>query len=122
MDEEYIVNNNLYNKASGFARRIVKLQKYLVSSKKEYQMSQQILKSGTSIGANIAEAVYASSNADYLNKLRIALKETNETEYWLRLLIDTEYIEKEAGNSILRDCLEIKKILISIVNKLKTKD
>ena len=82
----------LSQKSVAFAVRIIKLKQYLVEEKKEFDMSKQILRSGTSIGANITEAGYAQSKPDFITKMHIALKETAETEYWLRLLIQSEYI------------------------------
>ena len=102
-----------------FAKRIVFLRKYLTTSvdDKEYV----ILRSGTSIGANIAEAEHPQSNADYLNKMNIALKEANETKFWLRLLRDCKYISTELAESLLLDCYRIIKILATIVGKVKLK-
>lgn len=108
----------VYNKAFEFAIRIVNLYKYLVLEKKEFIMSRQVLKSGTSIGANIKEALQGQSKRDFLSKMNIALKEASETDYWLKLLIATNYINKGA-ESILKDCLELNKMLISIVKTTK---
>ena len=113
--------NTLLDKSLNFAARIVKLYQYLQKDKKETIISKQILRSGTSIGANANEAVYGISTADFIAKLQISLKETAETEYWLRLLLLTDYVEKAHGESILSDCLEIKKILISSLNTVKKK-
>ena len=102
-----------------FAKRIVFLRKKLVSAEdKEYVISKQILRSGTSIGANISEAEHPQSTADYLNKVSIALKEANETKFWIRLLRECNYITIEEENSLLDDCHRIIKILVSIVNKV----
>ena len=102
-----------------FAKRIVFLRKKLVSAEdKEYVISKQILRSGTSIGANISEAKHPQSTADYLNKVSIALKEANETKFWIRLLRECNYITIEEENSLLDDCHRIIKILVSIVNKV----
>ncbi|MBR6872989.1 MAG: four helix bundle protein [Ruminococcus sp.] len=114
-----IYNNPLLEKSLKFAARIVKLNQYLIKEKHETVISKQIVRSGTSIGANANEAVYGVSNADFISKLQISLKETAETEYWLRLLIMTEYIEKEHGESMLADCIEIKKILIASLKTAK---
>ena len=111
--------NILIEKSILFAARIVKLHKYLIKDKRETVISKQIVRSGTSIGANINEANYGQSKADFISKLHIALKETAETEYWLKLLILSEYISKELGDSLLLDCLEIKRILISSLNTAK---
>lgn len=114
-------NNPLLEKSLRFAARIVKLHKYLVKEKRETVVSKQIVRSGTSIGANANEAVYGSSTADFIAKLQISLKETAETEYWLRLLIISEYLDREQGESLLNDCLEIKRILISSLKTSKEK-
>ena len=111
--------NLLIDKSIVFASRIVKLNQYLVKSKKEAVISKQIVRSGTSIGANINEANYGQSKADFISKMHIALKETAETEYWLKLLIMSEYITEEMGDSLLGDCLEIKRILVSTINTAK---
>ena len=111
----------LIDKSIHFAARIIKLHKYLVDNKKESIISKQIVRSGTSIGANINEGSYGQSRADFISKMHIALKETSETEYWLKLLILSEYISDKEGQSLLEDCLEIKKILISSINTAKSK-
>lgn len=110
----------VYQKSFAFAVRIVNLYKYLSDNKNEYVMSKQLLRSGTSIGANIKEALQAQSKKDYLSKMNIALKEASETEYWLNLLIETKYIEKLHSMSILEDCIELNKMLISIVKTTKS--
>ena len=107
-------------KSIAFAARIIKLNQYLVQSKKESVISKQIVRSGTSIGANINEANYGHSRADFISKLHIALKETAETEYWLRLLQMSEYINGELSASLLQDCLEIKRILVASINTAKS--
>lgn len=109
----------ILDKSLRFAAHIVRLYQYLVKDKKETVISKQIIRSGTSIGANANEAIYGVSKADFIAKLQISLKETAETEYWLRLLISTEYITEQEGNSLLNDCLEIKRILISTLNTAK---
>lgn len=108
-------NNITYDKAYNFAIRIVKAYKYLIEERKEFVLSKQLLRSGTSIGANIAEANGAISSADFSAKISIAYKETLETKYWLSLLKDTEYIDEKSFNSIYRDADEIAKILFSIL-------
>lgn len=113
--------NVLIDKSVSFAARIVKLNKYLVKEKKEYVISKQIVRSGTSIGANINEANYGQSKADFISKMHIALKETAETEYWIRLLVMSEYIDEKTGDSLLKDCIELKRILIASVNTAKEK-
>ena len=111
--------NFLIDKSIDFATRILKLQQHLIKYKKEMVISKQIVRSGTSIGANINEANYGQSKADFISKLHIALKETAETEYWLKLLIRSELITNTEGDSLLNDCLEIKKLLISSINTAK---
>lgn len=111
--------NVLIDKSIIFASRIIKLHRYLIKNKKETIVSKQIVRSGTSIGANINEANYGQSKADFIAKLHIALKETAETEYWLKLLAMSEYITEEMGVSLLKDCLEIKRILIASINTAK---
>lgn len=112
-------NNVVKAKSLEFAVRIVNLYKFLANEQKEFVISKQILRSGTSIGANIREAEQAQSRADFINKLNIALKEANETEYWLELLIRTEYITQEQYESINNDSTEINKLLISIIKTTK---
>ncbi|MBQ8541345.1 MAG: four helix bundle protein [Clostridia bacterium] len=111
--------NALTAKSIDFAARIVKLQNYLAKTKKETIISKQIGRSGTSIGANIHEANYGQSKADFISKLHIALKETAETEYWLKVLIKSEILKPEEGASLLDDCTEIKRILIASLNTAK---
>ena len=102
-------------KAYSFAIRILKAYQYLCNEKKEYTLSKQLLRSGTSIGANIAEANGAISKADFSNKISIAYKECLETKYWLSLLNDTGYIREDSYESIYADADEIAKILFSIL-------
>lgn len=111
--------NILADKSIAFAARIIKLNQYLTKSKKEAVISKQIVRSGTSIGANISEANYGQSKADFISKMHIALKETAETEYWLKLLKLSEYITDEMAKSLLADCLELKRILIASINTAK---
>lgn len=111
--------NVLIDKSIAFAAKIIKLHRYLIKNKKETIISKQIVRSGTSIGANINEANYGQSRADFISKLHIALKETAETEYWLKLLVLSEYITDEIGNKLLKECLDIKRILISSINTAK---
>ena len=106
-------------KSIDFGTRIVKLHRYLSKTKHESVLSKQILRSGTSIGANINEAQYGNSKADFIAKLHIALKETAETEYWLHILKKTDYLDESMASSLLKDCLEIKKILIASINTAK---
>ncbi len=111
-------NNIIAHKSLDFAIRIVNLYKYLCNEKKEFVLSRQVLRSGTSIGANISESENAQSRSDFGSKLNIALKEAFETKYWLELLYRTDYIEEKHYKSINRDCVEIIRILTSIINKL----
>lgn len=108
-------------KAFRFSVRIVKLKEYLQREHREYVLSKQIERSGTNICANVAEAKYAQSRADFLSKNVIALKEANETEYWLRLLHETGYLTDRMFDSIYPECVELIKILTSIVNSTKAK-
>ena len=112
-------DNILLDKSLKFAARIVKLHKYLIKEKKETIISKQIVRSGTSIGANANEAVYGISKADFIAKLHISLKETAETEYWLNLLYLSDFITEKEKISLVNDCLEIKKIIISTINTAK---
>ena len=111
--------NILIDKSIDFGARIVKLHRYLVQTKHETVLSKQVLRSGTSIGANVNEAQYGNSKADFIAKLHIALKETAETEYWLNLLKKSEYLDEDMAASVLNDCLEIKRMLISSINTAK---
>ncbi|MGN0609301.1 MAG: four helix bundle protein [Oscillospiraceae bacterium] len=113
------MNNPLLEKSLNFAVRIVKLNQYLVKEKHETIISKQIVRSGTSIGANANEAAYGVSPADFISKMQIALKETAETEYWLRVLQLSGYIQENDGKSMLDDCLELKRILIASLNTAK---
>ena len=103
----------LEEKSFRFAIRIVNLYKYLSENKKEYVMAKQVLRSGTSIAANIAEAQFAQSKPDFGTKMQISLKEANETRFWLRLLSETSYIDSTASDSLISDCEEIINMLIS---------
>jgi four helix bundle protein len=111
-------DNIILLKSKGFALRIIKLYSYLCHKKREYVLSKQVLRSGTSIGANAKEGSVAQSRPDFYSKLHIALKEAAETEYWLELLHESGLLEKKYFDSIYTDCQEILKILTSI---LKTK-
>ncbi len=106
-------------KSYQFALRIIGLYKILSSDRKEFILSKQALRSGTAIGALIREAEHAESKADFLHKMSIALKEANETEYWLMLLKDSSYISNTEFESISNDCSELIKLLISTVKTLK---
>lgn len=113
--------NILIDKSIDFGAQIVRLHRYLAETKHETVLSRQILRSGTSIGANVNEAQYGNSRADFIAKLHIALKETAETEYWLRLLERSDYLDQSVTGPMLNDCLEIKRILISSINTAKQK-
>ena len=109
-------NSPLLTKSKDFALEIIKVCNTVKQTKKETVLSNQLIRSGTSIGANIREAFYAHSKADFIAKLHIALKECSESEYWLELLIESGYY---ADKSILEKCIEIKKLLISSLNTAK---
>lgn len=113
--------NILKDKSFLFAIRIVELYKYLKSSQNEFVLSKQILRSGTSVGAAIREAEHAESTKDFLHKLNIGLKEANETKYWLELLLATKIIEEKMFQSIILDCDELLKLLVSSIKTLKIK-
>ena len=114
-------DNILHTKSYAFAIRTVNLSRYLNTEKKEYVLSKQILRSGTSIGALVSESKYAQSRADFINKLMIALKEANETQYWINLLFDTNFISKEMHKSLFSDIDEIISLLVSITKTIKNK-
>lgn len=107
-------DNVIVNKSREFAKRIVYLGKYLTNEKKEYILSKQIVRSGTSIGANVFEAQNGQTKSDFASKMNIALKEATETMYWLMLLADTEYINDKEYQSLYNDLDEIRSILTSI--------
>ena len=106
-------------KSFRFAVRIVKLCKLLREEQKEFIMTKQLLRSGTSIGANIAEAQQAQSKSDFVHKMSVALKEAAETNYWIRLLHATDYLNEKAMESILTDCTELEKMLTAIIRSAK---
>ncbi len=108
------MENIIVEKSKAFALRIIKLYKHLDTNYRIGVISTQILKSGTSIGANVREAIRAQSKPDFYAKLNISLKEASETEYWLELLYESEYITKEQFESIYGDCQELLKILTAI--------
>ena len=114
-----MMENTICEKSFRFAVRIVKLCQYLKSGKCEYTLLKQLLRSGTSIGANVAEAQQAQSRPDFISKLSIALKETAETHYWLRLLGAIECLTESEVNSILADCEELQKLLTAIIKSSK---
>ena len=112
-------DNNLYNKCYSFAIRIVKAYQHLSSEKKEFILSKQLLKSGTSIGANVAEANGGISTADFSSKVSIAYKESLETKYWLSLLKDTGYLDVAVAESMIKDADELSRILFSILKSTR---
>ena len=107
-------------KSYQFALRVVKLSRFLVEEKKEFVLSKQILRSGTSIGANVEESKQAQSKADFIHKLSIANKEAFETNYWLRLLRDSDLIGSKLAESLLNDCEELQKILFASIKTSKS--
>ena len=115
MAVKYVLEEKTY----AFSLRIIDIYKHLTTEKHEYVLSKQVLRSGTAIGALVREAKYAQSRADMLNKYAIALKEANETLYWLELLHDSQYLEESRFTTNNKDCNEITAILVSTVNKLK---
>lgn len=107
-------DNIVFDKSKKFAIRVVKLYKYLCDEKKEFVLSKQLLRSGTSIGANISEANCSISKKEFLSKMYIAFKECSESKYWLDLLFETNYLTQTEYDSIMNDCSEIQKLLSSI--------
>ena len=115
MKEENVIEQ----KSKGFALRVIKLYQWLTDTKHEFVLSKQVLRSGTSIGANVKEGVRAQSTSDFIAKLSIALKEAEETEYWLELLHESGYIEEQSFTSIYEDNKELLKLLITIIKTTK---
>jgi four helix bundle protein len=114
-----MANSIVFEKSKDFAVRIVRLYKYLNEDKKEYVLSKQLLRSGTSIGANISEALCAISKKDFLSKMYIAYKECSEVLYWLELLKRTDYLNDKEYKSVVEDCKEIERMLSSITKSLR---
>jgi len=114
-----MTENVIYKLSKQFALRIIKLYSYLYDQKKEYVISKQLYRSGTSIGANIAESIFAQSDADYVHKLKISLKEASETRYWLELLYESDQITKELYDSLINDLKTIIGTIINIINKIE---
>ena len=112
-------DNQILIDSKSFAIRIIRLYKYLSDMKKEFVLSKQILRSGTSIGANISESVFAQSRMDFVSKMSISLKEASETKYWLDLLYETEYISQEQYDSVSKEKKKITGTLVKIVNTTK---
>lgn len=113
--------NIIKNKTFAFGKRIIRLCIYLEKDKSEYVLSKQLKRSGTAPGALVRESEHAESKKDFIHKLSIALKEANETEYWLQMIKEGQYISKEEFQSIHKDCLEVIKILAAIVKTSKIK-
>ena len=113
------MGNAIKEKSFAFAIRIVNLHRFLVTEKKEFVLSKQLLRSGTAIGALVREAEQAESKPDFIHKLAIALKEANETEYWIELLFKSNYIDEIEYNSVLTALKEILKLLTSIIKTSK---
>jgi len=114
-------NNPVLDKSYAFALRIVKLHLYLSKDLKQFELSSQVLRSGTSIGANVEEALGGVSRKDFINKLGTSYKEARETKYWLRLLKDSGILESSLAESLIADCEELLKLLYSIINSTRTK-
>ena len=112
-------DNVVKEKSFEFSVRIVNLYKHLTTSRQEHIISKQLLRSGTSIGANICEAEQAQSTLDFLSKMNISLKESAESDYWIRLLHRTGYLNDEEYKSIIKDCRDLTKLLVSIVKSTK---
>ena len=119
ISDKSMKDNILKDKSFSLAVRIVNLYRYLSDNKKEFVLSKQVLRSGTSIGAMVHEAEYSESKADFVHKLAIAQKEANETLYWLELLLQTEYITQTEYDSLSADAIEIIKILTTSIKTAK---
>ena len=120
MNSEWIKNENtVAEKSKSFALRVIRLYQYLRAEKKEYVLARQVLRSGTSIGANVREALRGQSRADFYAKLSIALKEADETAYWLELLHESGYIGKKGYESLYGECQELIRLLVSITKTLR---
>ncbi len=111
-------DNIIVDKSKVFAVRVIRLYQYLKKEKAEYVLSKQLLRSGTSIGANVKEAIRGQSKADFYAKMCIATKEASETEYWLELLFETDYIDKKQFDSIYEDIQELLRLLVSITKSI----
>ena len=114
--------NKILNISKAFAIRIIRLFQYLQNEKKEYVLSKQLLRAGTSIGANVRESVHAQSSDDFVHKLNISLKESYETEYWIELLYETEYLNEQQFQSIMSDNKEITATLVKIIKTSKARN
>jgi four helix bundle protein len=112
-------HNILRDKSYDFALRAIKLSRYLVEEKREFVLSKQVLRSGTSIGANVEEAIQGQSKLDFIHKLSISQKESFETHYWLRLMRDSQLINENLAASLLNDCQELQKLLTASIKTAK---
>ena len=115
----FIADSVMLNRSKDFAVEVIKLCQYVKESKKESVMTNQLIRSGTSIGANIHESKYAQSTADFISKMQIALKECYESEYWLELLYKTGYISEDTFKTVTNSCGAIRRMLISSINTVK---
>ena len=113
------VEGALRSKSFTFALRVIKLHRYLCDEKREYVLSKQLLRSGTAIGALVREAEQAESRADFVHKLSVALKEGKESEYWIELLVHSDYIDETGAKSLLADLTQLLKLLTAIIKKSK---
>ncbi len=122
MTTESTNDNTIVVKSKAFAIRCINVYRYLTEEKREFVLSKQLLRCGTSIGANVREAIQAQSRPDFISKLSIALKEAHETEYWLELLTETDYlpINSQQVESLVQECKELNKILIAIIKSSKS--
>ena len=115
-------DNILRDKSYAFALRVIKAYKYLCDERKEFVLSKQLLRAGTSIGANVEEAIGGQSGRDFFAKISISYKEARETHYWIRLLRDSGYISETQSDSLLRDCEELQKIITAIQRTIKSRN
>ena len=115
-------DNVIQQKSYAFALRIVKVYQYLCDEKREFTLSKQLLRCGTSVGANVEEAIGGQSDKDFFAKLTISYKEARETQYWIRLLTDTGYLSKDQSDSLLNDIIEIQKIIGTIQKTIKSRN
>ena len=116
-----MAQNVIYILAKKFSLRIINLYSFLTEEKREFVISKQLYRSGTSIGANIAESIYAQSEADYINKLKISLKEASESKYWLELLFESDKLDQAKFDSLINDLNTIIGTIINIINKIQKK-
>ena len=116
-----MAQNVIYILAKKFSLRIINLYSFLTEEKREFVISKQLYRSGTSIGANIAESIYAQSEADYINKLKISLKEASESKYWLELLFESDKLDQAKFDSLINDLNTIIGTIVNIINKIQKK-